>query len=131
MTRAQKLQDEGRQPDLPPLAGGEHLVGYLLDAGPLSHGGMGPVPLSHLDIQAWQCNTGIELTAWEARTLRDLSREYVAQLQASAAPDEPAPYVHVDLQADRREAVSQRVASIFGGLAKRQAQRSNNRKPLQ
>lgn len=130
MSRLEKLQDDGRLPDLPPLTAGQHLVGYLLEAGPLAYGGMGPVPLSHLDIRAWQVNTGVELMAWEARTLRDLSRDYVVQLQASAAPDEPAPYVVVDVEADRRAAVSQRVSSIFGGMARRQADKTS-RKGLQ
>lgn len=122
MTRIQQLQQEGREPDLPPLTDAQHLVAYLMDAGPLAYGGMGPVPLPHTEIQAWQHNTGIELNAWEASTLRALSRDYVAQLQASTAADEPAPYVPMSLEDERRAAVSQRVGSIFGRLA-RQAPR--------
>jgi hypothetical protein len=44
-------------------------------------GGMGNAPLSHSEIAAWQGNTGIELSAWEARTLRTLSAEYLNSAQ--------------------------------------------------
>jgi hypothetical protein len=124
VTRIEKMQTDGLEPDLPPLHAGQHLIDYLMQAGPLAYGGMGPAPLSHGEIQAWQLNTGIELNAWEANTLRTLSRDYVAQLQVSSAADEPAPYVAISLQDERRTAVSQRVGSIFGGLARRQAART-------
>jgi hypothetical protein len=41
----------------------------------------GPVPITHLEIRAWQENSGIELTPWQSALLRRLSQEYIGQLQ--------------------------------------------------
>ncbi|MES2685489.1 MAG: hypothetical protein V4706_01640 [Pseudomonadota bacterium] len=65
---------------------------YLFDAGAFVSSGMGRAPLPHSEIKAWQDNTGIELTAWEASTLRTLSAEYVAGAHAAEDPDCKPPY---------------------------------------
>jgi hypothetical protein len=44
-------------------------------------GSMGNAPLPHSEIAAWQDNTGIKLTPWEARMLRTLSAEYLSSAQ--------------------------------------------------
>lgn len=69
------------EPPMPDLDSGGYLLDYFWEIGPFSPGATYPVPLSHLEIQAWQHNTGIELSAWQARTMRSLSEEYVAQLR--------------------------------------------------
>lgn len=69
-----------------------YLVGYLFEVGPTVAAGMGDGPLSHVEIDAFQRNTGIELTAWEARTLRRLSQDYAAQSHKSLARDCPPPW---------------------------------------
>jgi peptidoglycan hydrolase-like protein with peptidoglycan-binding domain len=117
-TRMQRFDDQGVQPPLPDAGPAAHLVGYLLDAGPTGHGGMGPTPLTHSDIVAWQANTGVELTAWEARTLRALSVDWIASSHDATQPDCAAPWV--ELQADTRERVAERVRSLFGARARQQ-----------
>lgn len=116
MTRMQQIENAGRTPDLPPIGAAGHLVGYLFDAGPVSHGSMGPVPLSHADLAAWQANTGIELQAWEARGLRKLSTAYVAASQDAQQADCPPFYIEKPAN-DHRQAVSDGVRSIFGARA--------------
>lgn len=53
---------------------------------------MGRTPLPHSEIAAWQANTGIELSAWEASTLRNLSQEFVVAAQAAEDPDCKPPW---------------------------------------
>lgn len=53
---------------------------------------MGRAPLPHSEIAAWQANTGVELSAWEACTLRNLSQEYVVAAQAAEDPDCKPPW---------------------------------------
>ena len=55
-------------------------------------GGMGDAPLSHSEIRAWMENTGEALTAWEVRTLRKLSKDYLAAAQDAEKPDCKAPF---------------------------------------
>lgn len=80
------------QPPLPPLEGGEYLLGYLFEIGPALAGGLGPAPLTHGELRAWQDNTGIALMPWEARLLRRLSLEYVAASQAATERNAPPPW---------------------------------------
>jgi hypothetical protein len=117
-TRMRRFDEQGVLPPLPDAGPAAHLAGYLLDAGPVAYGGMGPVPLTHADIAAWQANTGVELTAWEARTLRGLSMDWVGMLQTAAQPDCAAPWV--ELQDDTRQRVADRVRNLFGGRARQQ-----------
>ncbi len=102
-------KDEHYVPDMP-VCGAEYLVGYLWEVGPTMVGGMGEAPLSHGEIAAWQMNSGVELQPWEARFLRNLSREYLGQSQRSEKPDCPAPYGTTE----RRAIVAKRIDEIFG-----------------
>jgi len=117
MTRLQQLEAHRQVPELPPTGPAGHLLAYLFDAGPVGQGAMGAVPLSHSELAAWQANTGIELAAWEAKALRRLSSEYVAASHDAA--DVACPPFYIDREeADRREAVANRVRNIFGARAR-------------
>ena len=91
------------------------MVDYLWDAGPCMTGGMGKSPLTHSEIKAWQDNTGIELTAWEAQTLRRLSNAFVAESEDAKAPDCPAPWSSVITEISRTD-VGRKVQNAFQSL---------------
>ena len=88
-----------------------HLIEYLMEVGPTMPSGLGAAPLTHTEIRAWQADMGIELTPWEAQTLRRLSRVYIGQYQRSEAPDCPAPYGYTG---PGREAVARKIDEAFG-----------------
>lgn len=104
---------EGLDLGLPDLDCGTHLIDYLFEIGPAAVGGMGPAPVSHMEIQAWQANTGIGLGAWEARLLRRLSSDYVDESFHAQKADRPAPVA----PAVDREAVSKAIGNAFKALA--------------
>jgi hypothetical protein len=116
----QRHHSQGTQPPLPEPGLARHLVDYLLQVGPTGYGAMGPVPLSHSEIAAWQANTGVDLTAWEATTLRTLSIDWITSSQAAQAEDCPAPWV--DVHQVERDRVADAVRNIFGGRARQQRQ---------
>ena len=94
LSRLQQLKgDNGDdfEPDMPPLDI-HYLRDYLFEIGPLQTGGMGPAPLSNAEIHAWQDNTGIVLTPWEARMIRRLSMDYLQQYHEADDPTCPAPW---------------------------------------
>ena len=72
-------KDDDYMPELPPVEGGEYLLGYLFEVGPTMAAGMGAAPVTHTEIAAWCGLTGIVLHPWEARFLRRLSLEYVGE----------------------------------------------------
>ena len=92
----------------PPLAFGRYLIEILFEIGPVKPAGMGgTVSIDEQDIYAWQCNQGIALSAWEARALRVLSREYSHMLSEASAPDCPPPYVPEEfITAEKRKKIA-------------------------
>lgn len=90
-----------------------YLTDWLFEIGPTSINGMGEGPIGWQDLTAWESLTGIELDAWEAKTLRRLSLAYLGQKIESREPDCPAPYIGLD--DSNRERVSRKVGAIFGG----------------
>lgn len=93
-SRIQRLRDSDRVVELAPVDEDvAYLLEHLMQVGPSMPGANGPVPISELELRAWQENSGIELDAWEARTLRRLSREYASEYHAASDPKRPCPYL--------------------------------------
>lgn len=78
--------------EMPPLDCGHHLLGYLYEFGPAMAGGMGAAPVTFAEMAAWQLATGVDLEPWEARLLRRLSSDYVAESHQASKPDRPPPW---------------------------------------
>ena len=95
-----------------------HLVDYLLEVGPAMGTGMGEVPVSHLELQAWQQQVGIDLQPWEVRTLRRLSRDWVVESHKASSPSATAPW-RPDEDVNR-QTVDSGLRSLFDGLIARQ-----------
>lgn len=93
-TRLQRMQADGVDDvALPPVpAEAAHLLDCLLEVGLASANGLADAPIGWSEISAWQAQAGIELSPWEARTLRRLSQAYVAERAAAADPMRPAPW---------------------------------------
>jgi len=108
VSRLQQILDDGGEPDLPEVSGGLYLVSHLMEAGPASAAGMGPVPLMWVDLIAWQQVAGITLAPWEAKMLRRLSGDYLEQARKAEKPDCPSP-AFVPLTEEKRDAVSNRI----------------------
>lgn len=75
-----------------PECDADHILSYLWEIGPTASSGGKHTAICHSEIAAWQCNTGIELDAFEARTLRTLSVVYLEQWFMSTQPDCPPPW---------------------------------------
>jgi hypothetical protein len=91
-------EGEHYQPEMPPLTL-RHLVGWLFEVGPVGSTGMGPVAVSFQEIAAWCSLTGVRLTSWEARMLRQLSHEYLSECHAAEEPLRAAPWRSAELAA--------------------------------
>lgn len=100
----------------------EHITDWLMDIGPTIPTGMGPEPISWEAINAWCDRIGIELDAWEARTIRRLSRVFIAQQNEARKPSCPAPYSEV---AESPEQVDDRVTAQFKAMFDAFAQRGD------
>lgn len=105
------MKDENFEPEMPPIEdAAQHVLGYLYEIGPTMIVGMGDAPLTHSEIAAWQVNTGIELSSWEARTLLRLSREHMSQTARACKPNCPPPWASGSAEAKVVAATSLRAA---------------------
>jgi len=77
---------------MPPAGGAGYLLEYLFEIGPVMASGGGPAPVTHGEIAAWCDLTGIELSVWEARTLRRLSCDYLSESYRAEKADRAAPW---------------------------------------
>lgn len=86
------------------------LLDVLMRAGPAMPGGMGEVPLTALELQAWATGAGVTLTPWEFETILDASKAYCQQRAISADPACPAPWLERPLD---KAAVSKAIKSML------------------
>ncbi|WP_249403620.1 hypothetical protein [Sphingomonas sp. CFBP 13720] len=86
-------------PPMPPNRA-PHIIARLIEIGITEAAGMGSVPISWREISEWQRNTGVSLSAWEARLLRTLSNEYLAEGRRAESENCPPPW---RMEVTRRE----------------------------
>jgi hypothetical protein len=92
-SRQKRLEDAGGEAYLPEISAASHLARYLMDVGPVCAAGMGAAPISFSEMRAWQEISGIPLTPWEGRVLRELSQAYLAERNAAGdEPNRPPPW---------------------------------------
>lgn len=87
-----------------------YITDWLFEIGP----DKGDGPLEWADLIAWQGFSGIELTPLEARLLRRLSIAHVNQKHKAFKEDCPMPHSDREAIAERRDAVANKIARIFG-----------------
>ena len=93
LSRRERIERDGGEIEMPPFDEGEYLIGYLYELGPTVAAGMGAGPVTFAEMAAWQAARGFELEPWEARMLRRLSVDYLAESHRATKPDCPPPYI--------------------------------------
>lgn len=91
LTRLQRLKKQGVTPKRPPCSL-PHIIDRLTEIGLTESNGMGVSPLSWREIEAWQVVTQMALPPWEARLIRRLSLEYIAESQRAESENCPSPW---------------------------------------
>lgn len=79
------------EPAMPPNPA-PHIIGRLIEIGLTEAAGMGAVPVSWGEIDAWCRRTCIRLAPWEARLIRRLSTEYLAEGRRAESETCPPPW---------------------------------------
>lgn len=109
-------------PDIETEHSAGYLVGLLNEAGLMSSSGMGPVPLSWLEIDAWIRCTDLELTTWERLTIKRMSEEYVAE-RCETDPRRDAPFTFMTDEekgiAEMRNTVQDKIMAMFSFFKRR------------
>ena len=105
---------DGRAPELPP-GNDDYALRLLFEIGPALAGGMGPTPLTHGELRAWQDNMSISLSPGEVDILRRLSAEWIAESHRAEKADCPAPWVDPETNEYRLEVLPNRIKSFLRG----------------
>lgn len=99
LSRLAEQKKQGVDPSMPPCPL-PHMIERLTEIGLTSSNGMGTVPLSWAEIAAWQTNTHIALSPWEARLIRALSAAYVAESRSAEEEGCPSPWAEAGKAAE-------------------------------
>ncbi|MDZ7894231.1 MAG: hypothetical protein U5M50_04240 [Sphingobium sp.] len=110
-----RLDDMKRQKVVPPMPPNPmpHLIDRLVEIGLTEPAGMGAAPISWQSIIAWQQAVGVPLAAWEARLLRKLSTEYLAESRRAESENCPPPW-RAPVTDHERETEAQRLQMVLG-----------------
>lgn len=90
-SRMDRILDDKLPVRMPPNPA-PHLISWLIEIGLTEKNGMGESALSWREINEWQAATGVALSAFEARLMRELSKAYVGQKQKSDSENSPPPW---------------------------------------
>jgi hypothetical protein len=90
-SRAESMGKKAAENAMPPNPM-PHLIERFMEMGMVEAAGMGTVALSWPTIAAWSHMTGVRLCPWEARLIRRLSVEYLAEGRRAEAETCPAPW---------------------------------------
>ncbi len=101
ISRADQLKKDGVSPKMPHNPA-PHIIDRLVEIGLTEAGGIGAAPLSWREITAWQVATSIALPPWEARLIRKLSVEYLAESSRAKSEACPPPWTAPATVHDRK-----------------------------
>lgn len=105
-------ESQGSEPEfeLPYVDGGEYLISMLSEIGEANVRSGHLSQLDWQDIESWINVTGLDISIWEAETMRHLSGVYVNQYYASNDENCVAPVLP---QPVNREIVEKQMKSFF------------------
>ena len=110
--RIEPYRASKEDPPLPPLTA-PHLFDWLMEVGPAESDAMGQKQISWSTIRDWAAMTFQRLSAWEARVLRRLSGEYLAEIHLAEDRMRPPPWSPGRTEVDR-ETEEQRLRAVLG-----------------
>ena len=117
MEQFKLISDEHPYLEMPAIDNYVYLIDWLFELGPTMQSSMGSSPLTFEEIRAWGID--IDLSPWEASTLRRLSLDYLSMLHTGSEPKCPPPFVARKQSEERTKQVSNGLKDLFMQIAKR------------
>lgn len=112
ITRAERMKKDGAAIPMPPNPL-PHVVDRLIEIGLTEAAGMGAGPVSWQTMDAWANRTGMDIPPWEARLIRRLSVEYVAEQHRAESENCPPPWRWQITEAEK-QAANRDLDSLLG-----------------
>lgn len=115
MEQFKLISDEHPYLEMPAIENYGFLIDWLFELGPTMQSNMGSSPLNFEEIYAW--GKDINLTAWEASTLKRLSLDYLSMLHTGSEKNCPAPFVARKQSEEKTKQVSNGLKDLFMHIA--------------
>ena len=112
VSRLDHIKKDGIIPSMPPNPA-PHIIDRLVEIGLTEANGMSVSPLSWRELNEWQRATGIELAPWEARLIRRLSVDYIAEGRRAESENCPPPW-HAEVSQRELETEEARLRMVLG-----------------
>lgn len=112
ISRIDRMKRDGIQAQMPPNPA-PHLISRLVEIGLTEAAGMGAAPLSWREIDAWCNRTSVDLSPWEARLIRQLSVEYLAESRRAESENCPPPW-RAEVSEREKEIELERLRMVLG-----------------
>lgn len=93
ISRIDAMRRDGIRKPAMPANPAPHITDRLVEMGLSEAAGMAAVPLTWKEINAWCERTGVDLPPWEARLMRRLSSDYLAESRRAEAETCPPPWL--------------------------------------
>jgi hypothetical protein len=91
ISRIEQLKRDRITPQMPPNPA-PHIVEWLIEIGLTDNSGMSATPLTWCEINAWCARTRVSPAPWEARLIRRLSSDYIAESRKAESETCPPPW---------------------------------------
>ncbi len=131
LTRLEQMKMRKVEATWPPLPV-DYIIDWLFEIGPSVAGSMGESAMTLGQINDDLAAIGIDADAWELRTLRRLSKAYVAQRHLSEDPKCLEPRLdEIEALKARRQDVAARLEAAFRMLAAQQKTKTQPAPPRQ
>ena len=111
ISRLDAMKKDKIIPVMPPNPA-PHVTDRLIEIGLSEAAGMGTVPLSWREIDAWCSRTRVDLPPWEARLIRKLSSAYLAEGRIAEKESCPPPWRTVVTQQEKDIEEAQLIALL-------------------
>ena len=112
---------------MPKIDGAEYILQHLQNIGFYSNNGMGIVPISYVEIEAYSRLTGLEFTETEISVMKKMSIAYVNQSYDKGMNSKP-PYVDGNMVKVNNN--SESIKNAFAGLCTIQKWYNSNKKEI-
>lgn len=111
------MERDGIEPERPPLSVPElmTIVDWFMLLGPTEAAGMGAGPISWQSLRAWRKEMALPINPWVARTIRQMSEDFLSMLEKARSIDCPPPWISETTPHDR-DVVAKRVRSLRDGM---------------
>jgi hypothetical protein len=114
-TNYTKIKNSGKEPEMPPLDGGEYIIELFNEVGHCESTGFGAGAVSWTNLKSWYDLSGLALSSWELLLIRELSQAFANEYNKkdNAQPPYKATVSKYQMTGEKRKKVEDDLLAAF------------------